>query len=177
MLRVLGDAALRRDEVCGLRWEDVDLATGTITVRFSGDRIVKGKRVLPVGVSSKTREVLADWSEQSRLLGHAENGYVWPGRDGASRMNPHSVGQAVARALRKAGLVDDLGKPLVTAHGLRHTRASLFLAAGEPVVYVSAHLRHANPNITNAIYAHVIPNVHRESILARLEAEAPSAGR
>ena len=58
--------------------------------------------------------------------------------------------------LRRAGLVDADGVPLVTPHGLRHTAASLMLAAGVPLIVVSRQLGHANPNVTAQVYAHLL---------------------
>ena len=71
-------------------------------------------------------------------------------------MNVHSPNQALARTLRRAGLVDGEGVPLVSPHGLRHTAASLMLAAGVPLIVVSRQLGHANPNITAQVYAHLL---------------------
>ena len=71
-------------------------------------------------------------------------------------MNAHSPNQSLARALGRAGLVDADGVPLVTPHGLRHTAASLMLAAGVPLIVVSRQLGHANPNVTAQVYAHLL---------------------
>ncbi len=46
--------------------------------------------------------------------------------------------------------------PLVTPHGLRHTAASLMLAADVPLIVVSRQLGHANPNVTAQVYAHLL---------------------
>ena len=71
-------------------------------------------------------------------------------------MNARSPNQALARVVRRAGLVDESGVPLVTPHGLRHTAASLMLAACVPLIVVSRQLGHANPNVTAQVYAHLL---------------------
>ena len=60
------------------------------------------------------------------------------------------------RTQKRAGLVDDLGKPLVTFHGLRHTAASIMLWRDVLLIVVSCQLGHANPHITATIYAHLL---------------------
>ncbi len=70
------------------------------------------------------------------------------------------------KLLGKAGLRD------IRFHDLRHTYASLLLANGEPVTYVSKQLGHANPKITFEIYAHWIPNESQRQAVNRL----PSLG-
>jgi integrase len=81
--------------------------------------------------------------------------YVWPGRDGGP-MGERSPGQALERALLRAGLVDDAGTPLIAFHGLRHTAASIVLGAGVPLIVVSRQLGHADPQITARVYAHLV---------------------
>jgi integrase len=71
-------------------------------------------------------------------------------------MNAHSPNQSLVRIVRRAGLVGADGVPLVTPHGLRHTAASLMLAAGVPLIVVSRQLGHANPNVTAQVYAHLL---------------------
>ena len=71
-------------------------------------------------------------------------------------MHAHSTTHAVMRAMIGAGLVDQAGRPLVTLHGLRHTCGSILLARGVPLIVVSRHLGHADPNITARVYAHLL---------------------
>ena len=66
------------------------------------------------------------------------------------------------RVLRKAGLRD------IRFHDLRHTFASLLLARGAPITYVSSQLGHANPHITMKVYAHWIPNESQREAVNRL---------
>ena len=60
----------------------------------------------------------------------------------------------VARCRRELG---ENAPPMITIHDLRHTHASLLLAAGEPVKTVSERLGHASLTVTLGVYAHVMP--------------------
>jgi integrase len=173
MIRVAGEAGLRRGEVVGLRWPDIDLAVRRIDVRRqivqeratpdSPMRKVetspKGGRPRRVAISEALARRLADWYAESVVEGgHAADGWVWPGRDGGP-MNEGSLGQALDRACERAGLGEMVGerfRPAVTPHGLRHTAASIMLAAGVPLIVVSRQLGHATPHITATIYAHLL---------------------
>jgi integrase len=160
MIRAMAETGLRRGEVIGLRWEGVDLAGLRLVVRRSvsdvhgirQERTTKGKRSRRVAISGGLAERLAAW--RAACGGARATGYVWPGT-GGQPMNAHSPNQSLARALRRAGLVDAGGVPPVTPHGLRHTAASLMLAAGVPLIVVSRQLGHANPNVTAQVYAHL----------------------
>jgi integrase len=117
------------------------------------ERTTKGKRARRVAISQSVAERVAAW--RAACGGEHATGYVWPGTGGAP-MNAHSPNQSLTRALRRAGLVDAEGVRGVTPHGLRHTAASLMLAAGVPLIVVSRQLGHANPNVTAQVYAHLL---------------------
>lgn len=170
MLRMAGEAGLRLGEIIGLRWGDVDLAGRRVTVaravwQESGRngapptkhiKPPKGRRARKVAISRALAARLADWYERSVIRdGRDATGWVWPGRDGGP-MDDSTPGQALARVMRRAGLVDDDGRPLVTFHGLRHTAASIMLAHGVPLIVVSRQLGHADPNVTARVYAHLL---------------------
>ncbi len=75
-----------------------------------------------------------------------------------------------ARAFKRAQKLAGLTK-ILTPHALRHTWASLMIAAGEDLASVSKHLGHANVGVTLTIYTHFLPKAKRftESILDRQE--------
>jgi len=161
LIRAMAESGLRRGEVIGLGWDDVDLVGLRLHVRRSvsdvhgvrEERTTKGKRSRRAAISDEFAARLAQWKQVSG--GQGATGYVWPGRDGTP-MGAHSPNQSLARVLRRARLVDTSGVPLVTPHGLRHTAASLMLAAGVPLIVVSRQLGHANPNVTAQVYAHLL---------------------
>jgi integrase len=96
MIRTAGEAGLRRGEVIGLRWPDVDLAARRVTVERSvwqgpgadgrPERIVgptKSGRRRRVAISAGLAEALADWFAEAVVEGGASaDGYVWPARGG-----------------------------------------------------------------------------------------------
>ena len=164
MLRAAAEAGLRRGEIIGLKWPDVRIAERRIEVRRSvwhvdgqvGEKTAKGRRARKAAISEQTAAMFAEWYAESVTRdGGDPRGYVWPGTNGAP-MNAHSPTQAAAQALVRAGLVDHDGRPCVTLHGLRHTCGSILLARGVPLIVVSRHLGHADPNITARVYAHLL---------------------
>jgi integrase len=181
MFRAAGEAGLRRGEVIGLRWPDVNFADRRLEVKRSvwqerepgGQQVeksTKGRRTRRVAISEGFAISLADWYAESILdAGGNENGPVWPGRDGQP-MAADSPGQLLERALRRCGLVDESGKPLVTFHGLRHSAGSIMLGAGVPLIVVSRQLGHANPQITATVYAHLLGDSQLDEAAAVFDA-------
>ena len=200
MIRAAGEAGLRRGEIAGLKWPDIDLIERRLAIRRSIvqerpspgralrkiEKPTKGRRARRVAITSSFAQRLGDWYAEAVVAGGATaDGYVWPGRDGGP-MHDRSLARALERALRRAGLVaDEDGRsvPLVTPHGLRHTCASIMLASGVPLIVVSRQLGHANPNITATIYAHLLGDSQLDEAAAAFEvetelsAEASGTGR
>ncbi|MGH9011199.1 MAG: tyrosine-type recombinase/integrase, partial [Acidimicrobiia bacterium] len=68
-------------------------------------------------------------------------------------IHPHAISQAFERISRRAGL------RIIRLHDVRHTHASLLIAAGVPVKVVSERLGHASPSFTIETYQHVLPGM------------------
>jgi integrase len=183
MIRVAGEGGLRLGEVIGLRWPDVDLPGRRLTVAQSvwqeaarGDQPLrrlagppKSGRERRVAITGSLAARLGQWYAASVVEGGAPaEGYVWPARAGGP-MDRSTPGQALARLLGRAGLVDRDGRPLVTFHGLRHTAASIMLSRGVPLIVVSRQLGHANPNITAQVYAHLLSDSQLDDAAAVFE--------
>jgi integrase len=145
----------RIGEALALRWRDVDLAGGRLTIRESKtDAGVRQSDLLPV-----LREELATHKATTRLS--APDDLVFPTETG-NPQNPSNVRNrylagAVERATQRleehglAPLPDGL-----TPHSLRRTFISLLLAIGEDVPYVMRQVGHSDPKVTLAIYAQVM---------------------
>jgi len=171
MLHLAAFAGLRRGELCGLRWQDVDLDARLVDVAWQ--RTTARHRVVEsmpktegsesvVDIDEGTAEVLRMWRKQQReerlAAGPAwqETGLVFTREDG-SGWHPdyitHRFGKLVARH----------GLPKISLHKLRHLAASLQIAAGVDIAIVSKRLRHSSIKITNDTYGHLIGTVGRDA--------------
>lgn len=156
---------LRRGELAGLRWQDVDLDGARLHVRRKAIRI--GRRILedaPKGGKARTLDlappvVAALRAHRARQAAEriaapewARPDLVFVTRLGAL-LNPTGINTNVVRPLiRRAGLGG------LTAHGLRHSFASLALAGGADAAAVAADLGHASAVTTLRTYRHVLPS-------------------
>jgi integrase len=151
LLATLTFAGLRIGEALSLRWRDVDLARGTITVRLAKtDAGIRVVNLLPV-LRDELLEYRAriDPPSASLVFGTANDR-----RQGASNVRRRLLARAVAIA--DAALVDAGEQPLpasLTPHSLRRTFASLLFALGEAPPYVMTQMGHRTAALTLAIYA------------------------
>lgn len=117
-------------------------------------------------ISDGLAPVLGAWAEESvTVLGRPADGWVWPGPSG-DRLRTRAIWKTIKLAIERAGLVDEDQRPVVTAHGLRHTCGSMLLARGVPLIVVSRHLEHRDAKVTADVYAHLL------DVDAQLEAAA-----
>jgi len=145
--------ALRVGEVLSLRYEDLDLVEGTISVRRT---LWRSETYSPkTDASAATIRVPARALDALRrhaaTNGDPKEGWLFPTKGGKPVGAPHFHTWGWKKMLRKAGLPES-----TTFHCLRHGAASLLLSQGVPVPVVSKYLRHASPGITMTTYAHMI---------------------
>jgi len=146
----------RLGEALGVRWRDIDLAAGTVSITHQldrhGERVAlktqRSKRIvdLPGSLASALREQLVR-SPRSR-----PGDYVFVGRTGEPHDHRNAGGRALARAVRRAGLDGAEGR--ITFHTLRHSYASAWIASGGDLVELSRTLGHRDPAITASTYSH-----------------------
>ena len=150
---------LRRGELLGLKWEDVDLTSGIIRVRRQIYRI-DGKVVeAPLKTKNAYRTILIGADAISVLLEQKEKrvgDYVFPSPTGGP-ISPDSVLHMLHRVLKRAGL------PAVRFHDLRHTFATLAIQNGVDIKTVSGMLGHFSAGFTLDTYAHVTTPAQREA--------------
>ena len=161
---------LRRGELLGLKWEDIDLTAGVIRVRRQVSRI-DGKIVeAPLKTKNAYRTVTI--SPQAVEVLNAQKAktndeYVFPSPSGGP-ISPDSVNNMLKRVLKRAGI------PRVRFHDLRHTFATLALQNGVDIKTVSGMLGHFSAGFTLDTYAHVTTAAQKEA--ARMM-ESVLAGR
>jgi integrase len=156
LFEFLAYSGLRIGEALGLCWADVDFDAGLIRVhRQLSRRRVHKKLKTPAG----RREVVLAPHLATLLREHwlasaykGADDFVFANTIGRGR-DYRDVGEGFRSAIKKAGLAGD-GKRLIL-HSLRHTFASLLIAQGLNIVFVSRQLGHANATITLEVYAHL----------------------
>ena len=169
---------MRRGEVLGIRWNDVDLDARRLSVRRSVTCTGYQVHITPtktrtsrrtVDLDPRTVNVLAEWrAAQDRELGERDTiGTVFT-RPTGQPVHPHVLSQTFNRLQRTAGV------PRIRLHDLRHTHATLLLKAGVPLKVVSERLGHSTPAFTMAVYQHVLPGMQRDAadMFARMIGDA-----
>ena len=187
MVALLLFTGLRRGELCGLEWDDIDWDEGLLSVRRSSLYLPKqgiftdetktatSQRVikLPDDALTLLRQHRTEQAKQRLLVGDQwQDSHrlftTWNG----SPIHPDTFSKWFS------GFVKAHDLPPVTAHSLRHTNATLLIAAGVNVKTVSAHLGHATIATTGNIYAHAIKSAEAaaaealQSVLTRSKKRA-----
>ncbi|WP_291684923.1 site-specific integrase, partial [Bradyrhizobium sp.] len=161
---------LRRGEVCALRWRNVDLVTGQISVvesleqtksglRFKSPKSGKGRTVaLSATMVEELRAHRIKRAEDLLRLGIAmsDDDLVISHADG-SIVPPIYISQQWARTIRKTGLAH------LRYHDLRHAHASHLLANGVHPKVASERLGHSRVGITLDLYSHVMPGMQEDA--------------
>jgi integrase len=153
-----GTTGLRRGELLGLRWTDLDLNRSTLGVRQTrvayGKLVVtkepkmeRGRRTIPL--PARTRDALKAHrkrqveEELAAGAAYADVGLVFADEIGEP-LDPPNLTATFRRLVAEAGL------PRITLHGLRHTFATVAVEAGVDVLYVAELLGHSSPAITQS---------------------------
>lgn len=187
------DSGMRKSELAGLQWSDVDLVQGRVVVRqqlLSGGAEptfapTKGKVARAIDLGAETIELLkAHKAHQAALKMRYRRDYQdfglvfakeWTdiGRKNDVLGQPLQVNNLGQREFAK--LIAAAKVKPITLHGLRHTCATLLLLAGVPPQVVQQRLGHKKVEITLGIYAHVLPGQQRDAA-RRLSALLHSRG-
>jgi len=171
-LRVALLCGLRLSELLALRWRDIDWDRGSLTVhqaldlpapdgtpRFKETKTHRAER--PVSLPAQLVEDLRE--HRARQLERRLAAPVWADLD---LVFTNERGEPVlAVTLRKYlyRVLAEAGLPRVRLHGLRHSMATLMLAAGEHPKVVSERMGHSSVAFTLATYSHVIPGMHEQA--------------
>ena len=177
IFHTLAWTGLRRSELLGLRWKDVDLLLATLRVSqvlhqlndgrfvYQEPKTVKGRRTIALSPSSciELRQHRESQERDANLLGTplTDDSLVF-GHPGGSPRSPSTLTLAFRRLTRRLGFTG------VRLHDLRHTHATLMMEQGVNPKVVSERLGHASVVITLDTYSHVLPNMQEDAV-ARFE--------
>jgi integrase len=166
---------LRRGELLGLRWQDVDLERGKLQVRQQLVRTKKDGLTFTSPKGDKSRSVRLTRNAAEALKRHRkrqlenklrlaglwqETGLVLTTPTGTP-LDPDSLGK---RSLRP--LLERAGLPRIRIHDLRHTFATILLSRGTHPKVVQEMLGHANISQTMDTYSHVLPDMQDVAVSA-----------
>ena len=161
---------LRRGEICGLKWSDIDLETGEYTLQRSAKNL-DGKAILgkmktaksartdqlPAFVMRALKEHRAQQLKRYIALGirPGDDGFVFDRPDG-SMIDPNELSRWFLHFVRDKELRH------VRLHDLRHAFATLGFAAGVSLKTISESLGHSSLAVTSSVYVDVIDEAKRE---------------
>lgn len=141
---------LRRSEICGLRWSEVDIKGRKLTVQNAlvmgrnglsqkGTKTRAGTRTLPIQ-QDIARALAAERGTDPRV----------------TKLTPTAISRRYEKMLRRLGL------PPYRFHDLRHFHASMMIAVGAPEKYIVADMGHATMSMVNRVYGHVMQDRQTE---------------
>lgn len=166
---------LRQGEILGLRWTDLNEATGALTINRTMTR--EKSKVWVIGDGAKTFASSRTFilptvalramksHRTAQVIRRLAAGPAWSTDDaiidngnGAHHPTPYALQSAWRRTAHRLGFPSD-----ITMHDLRHTCASLAIRAHVPITSISRMLGHADPSITLKVYAHVFAEMEEET--------------
>jgi len=170
--RLTAMSGMRRGEVLGLRWGDLDSKASTITINRQWKRGEQGFVLAPpktdrgrrtIDIDAETVRVLKQWRRrqlEERMAYEGEwheTDFIFTRKNGRAH-DPDVVSQRFNRLVRRAEL------PRIRFHDLRHTHATLLLLAGVPPHVVSMRIGHRSVAFTLQQYAHVLPQQQADAV-------------
>src|SRR5712691_10092345 len=168
---------LRRGELLGLRWQDIDWKVGVLHIRqtlvrvknhetghtqlvFQEPKTEHSRRTIPIPEVCLValRHHRAQQAEEKLALGQAyqDHGLVFCQADGEP-MDPHTINFYFSQALARAGL------PAIRVHDARHTFATWLLEQGVSPKVVQTMLGHSDIGTTLNIYSHVSLDLEKQA--------------
>lgn len=172
MITLLVYTGIRRGELCGLEWRDIDFENQVMHVSRSSQYI--GNKTM-ITKEPKTKSGIRHfslsltacfllkayqrWQEEQKI----NAGDQWEESDrlftswNGKPIHPDTITDWFSKFIKRSGL------PYVTLHSLRHTNATLMIAEGTDVCTVSRRLGHANTATTLNIYAHALKSKDKEA--------------
>jgi integrase len=168
---LLATTGMRRGEVLGARWQDVDLDEAWLAVRQTLIAVGYEVQVSEPKTERSRRRIGLDAATVTALRAHrarqlqerlawgeawTDSGLVFTKEDGTP-LHPHSLSQFFEKRARAAGL------PPIRLHDLRHSYATAALGAGVPTRVLSERLGHSSTALTTDTYQHVVAEMDEEA--------------
>lgn len=167
---VLAMTGIRRGELLGLRWGDIDFDRKRIIIRHTIISVAyevvestpKNHQTRIIDIDESTIQILkVQRSAQNKdkmtwASNYTDLDLVFSREDGTP-IHPDSLSQSFERAIKRAKV------PRIRLHDLRHTHATLAMQAGVPIKVISERLGHESPAFTMKQYAHVLPTMQAEA--------------
>ena len=153
---------LRRGEICGLKWEDLDETEGSVTVRRSVSTVTEGRVIQnePKTADGKRKiylpESTAEILKQRRLKSHSEWIFENP-------LNPKLPVVPFSAYNRLKTILRNEDLPNIRFHDLRHTFATHALSSGVDAKTLSRILGHTNASFTLDTYTHVTTDMQKRA--------------
>ena len=162
---------MRRGEILGLRWRDLDLDGARLAVAVALEETKGGLKLKAPKTGSSRRTItlpemtvevlrehrLAMMQERLALgLGRDDDGPVFATLEGG-HIRPRNLTKEFARIVKRAKV------RRITFHGLRHSHVTSLLRAGVTPKVVSERAGHASVAITLSLYSHALPDMQAEA--------------
>ena len=173
-------SGLRKGEILALKWEDVDFENNTVAVTkaaamVKGEQIVKVPKTrnsyrvvsIPHSVTEKLRKLQLEQTRYRLSVGDYWQGEGWVfTQDNGRMMNYSTPYKSLQDILThyNADKAEADKLPMIPFHGLRHTTATLQIAAGTDVRTVSSIMGHRETSTTMNIYAHNLKTAEQEAV-------------
>lgn len=163
---------MRRGEILGLRWKDVDFQKGIIYVRQTLSKdgkqfLVGGKTANSVRSIKLSNETLSALHSQRISVAKEKLQYGAEYKDydlvvcttKGTPVNPNNLKRTFTSLKNEANVAN------IRFHDLRHTHATMLLAQGVHAKVISERLGHSNIKFTLDTYSHVLPNMQEEAAI------------
>jgi integrase len=164
-------SGLRSGEILSLKWANVDLESGVISVRSSlQDSDDVGKRIIaPPKTEKSARPIALSQIAVEALKRHRKpdakpRDLVFPNEAGKPLWRQNVLERSLYPLLRRAGLCDEAGEPLLTFHDLRHVHGTELFRAGVYPKIVQERLGHSRIGITLDTYSSSVPSMQQAAV-------------
>ena len=162
---------LRREEICGLQWKNVDFEKSTLTIdqaitMAGSQRIEKTTKsfssIRELYIPESVMECLKREKERQEKLRELagiepEDDLVVVMADG-KKYRPNYISELFTK------FIEDNDLPKITLHGLRHTFATIANSLGGQLYDISKAMGHSNTSVTSGVYTHLLDPNHKELI-------------